>query len=240
MKYDIDTTNIPNHIAIIMDGNGRYAQKKGLPRTMGHKDGAENLKTISKFASDIGVKHMTVYAFSTENWKRPTMEVTGIMKLLGFYLGDWKNQIGDNDLRIRVIGDLSGFDSSLRKKMAVIEEETKDANFELNIALGYGGRDEIVKASRKAAEMCAKGEIKPEDITEEMLSTLMYTSYVDDPELIIRTGGELRTSNFLLWQSAYSEYYFTDVLWPEFSTDDLLKAIASYQKRDRRYGGLNK
>ncbi len=240
MKYDIDTANIPNHIAIIMDGNGRYAQKRGLPRTMGHKDGAENLKTISKFASDIGVKHMTVYAFSTENWKRPTLEVTGIMKLLGFYLGDWKNQIGDNDLRIRVIGDLSGFDSSLRKKMAVIEEETKDAKFELNIALGYGGRDEIVKASRKAAELCAKGEISPEDITEELLSSLMYTSYVDDPELIIRTGGELRTSNFLLWQSAYSEYYFTDVLWPEFSTDDLLKAIASYQKRDRRYGGLNK
>lgn len=240
MKYDIDTSNIPNHVAIIMDGNGRYAQKKGLPRTMGHKDGAENLKTIAKFASDIGIKHMTVYAFSTENWKRPTLEVTGIMKLLGFYLGDWKNQIGDNDLRIRVIGDLSGFDESLRKMMAVIEEETKDANFELNIALGYGGRDEIVKASRKAAELCAKGEIKAEDINEELLSSLMYTSYVDDPELIIRTGGELRTSNFLLWQSAYSEYYFTDVLWPEFSTDDLLKAIASYQKRDRRYGGLNK
>lgn len=240
MKYDIDTSNIPNHVAIIMDGNGRYAQKKGLPRTMGHKDGAENLKTIAKFASDIGIKHMTVYAFSTENWKRPTLEVTGIMKLLGFYLGDWKNQIGDNDLRIRVIGDLSGFDESLRKMMAVIEEETKDAKFELNIALGYGGRDEIVKASRKAAELCAKGEIKAEDINEELLSSLMYTSYVDDPELIIRTGGELRTSNFLLWQSAYSEYYFTDVLWPEFSTDDLLKAIASYQKRDRRYGGLNK
>lgn len=240
MKYDIDTSNIPNHVAIIMDGNGRYAQKKGLPRTMGHKDGAENLKTIAKFASDIGIKHMTVYAFSTENWKRPTLEVTGIMKLLGFYLGDWKNQIGDNDLRIRVIGDLSGFDESLRKMMAVIEEETKDANFELNIALGYGGRDEIVKASRKVAELCAKGEIKAEDINEEILSSLMYTSYVDDPELIIRTGGELRTSNFLLWQSAYSEYYFTDVLWPEFSTDDLLKAIASYQKRDRRYGGLNK
>ena len=240
MKYDIDTENIPNHIAIIMDGNGRYAQKKGLPRTMGHKDGAENLKTISKFASDIGVKHMTVYAFSTENWKRPTLEVTGIMKLLGFYLGDWKNQIGDNDLRIRVIGDLSGFDNSLRKKMAVIEEETKDATFELNIALGYGGRDEIVKASRRASEMCIEGKIKPEDITEELLSDLMYTSYVDDPELIIRTGGELRTSNFLLWQSAYSEYEVTEGLWPEFSTDDLLKAIASYQKRDRRYGGLNK
>ena len=240
MKYDIDTLNIPNHIGIIMDGNGRYAQKKGLPRTMGHKEGAENLKTISKFASDIGVKHMTVYAFSTENWKRPTLEVSGIMKLLSFYLGDWKNQIGDNDLRIRVIGDLSGFDEALRKKMAVIEEETKNATFELNIALGYGGRDEIVKATRKAAELCAKGELKAEDITEEFMSSLMYTSYVDDPELIIRTGGELRTSNFLLWQSAYSEYYFTDVLWPEFSTDDLLQAIASYQKRDRRYGGLNK
>ena len=238
MKYNIDTSNIPNHIAIIMDGNGRYAQKKGLPRTMGHKDGAENLKTISKFASDIGVKHMTVYAFSTENWKRPTLEVTGIMKLLGFYLGDWKNQIGDNDLRIRVIGDLSGFDASLRKKMAVIEEETKNAKFELNIALGYGGRDEIVKASQAFAHDVACGRYAPEDLTESLLSSYLYSKNVPDPELIIRPSGEMRTSNFLLWQSAYSEYVFMDVLWPDFGPEDLERAIAEFNGRNRRFGGV--
>ena len=231
MKYDIDTSNIPNHVAIIMDGNGRYAQKKGLPRTMGHKDGAENLKTIAKFASDIGIKHMTVYAFSTENWKRPTLEVTGIMKLLGFYLGDWKNQIGDNDLRIRVIGDLSGFDESLRKMMAVIEEETKDANFELNIALGYGGRDEIVYACNK---LVSEGK----EITKESLSNALYTEDCPEPDMIIRTAGEKRLSNFLLWQSSYSELYFTDVLWPDFSDEDLIKAINDFYSRRRRYGGL--
>ncbi len=241
MKYDIDETKMPNHIGIIMDGNGRYAERRGLPRTMGHKAGAENLKTITRFAKDIGVKNLTVYAFSTENWKRPTAEVSGIMKLLGFYLGDWRHQLGDDSLKIRVIGDTSEFSPSLQKKIEVIERETaNEEGLNLNIALGYGGRDEIVRAARALASLCEKGEMKSSDITEEEMSKHMYTNYVQDPELIIRTGGEIRTSNFLLWQSAYSEYYFTDVLWPEFTGDDMLKAIASFQHRDRRYGGLNK
>ena len=224
-----------------MDGNGRYAQRKGFPRTFGHKAGAENLRTITEFARNTGVKNMTVYAFSTENWKRPSAEVSGIMKLLAFYLGDWKNQLGDSDLRIRVIGDLTGFDPALIKMIDFVEKQTEcQEGITLNIALGYGGRNEIVQATRKLAKLCAEGKLKPEDIDEKMMSDNMYANYVDDPELIIRTGGEIRTSNFLLWQSAYSEYYFTDVLWPEFSPDDLLEAIWTYQNRDRRYGGLNK
>lgn len=241
MKFEIDKNNIPKHIGIIMDGNGRYAQKKGLPRTFGHKAGAENLKKITEFAKNTGVKCLTVYAFSTENWKRPTAEVSGIMKLLGFYLGDWKNQLGLNNLRIRVIGDLSKFDESLKKMIDVVETETKhEDSFTLNIALGYGGRNEIIQATQKIAKMCIEGAIRPEDIDDKLMSSFMYTNYVEDPELIIRTGGEIRTSNFLIWQSAYSEYYFTDVLWPDFSGDDLLKAIYAYQNRDRRFGGLNK
>ena len=240
MKFEIDKNRIPNHIGIIMDGNGRYAQRKGLPRTFGHKAGAENLRTITEFARNTGVKNMTVYAFSTENWKRPSAEVSGIMKLLAFYLGDWKNQLGDSDLRIRVIGDLTGFDPSLVKMIDFVEKQTEcQEGITLNIALGYGGRNEIVQATQKLAKLCVEGKIKPEEIDEKMLSENMYANYVDDPELIIRTGGEIRTSNFLLWQSAYSEYYFTDVLWPEFSPDDLLEAIWTYQNRDRRYGGLN-
>lgn len=240
MKFEIDKSRIPNHIGIIMDGNGRYAKRKGFPRTVGHKAGAENLRTITEFARNTGVKNMTVYAFSTENWKRPSAEVSGIMKLLAFYLGDWKNQLGDSDLRIRVIGDLTGFDQSLIKMIDFVEKQTEcQEGITLNIALGYGGRNEIVQATQKIARLCAEGKLKPEDIDEKLMSAHMYTNYVDDPELIIRTGGEIRTSNFLLWQSAYSEYYFTDVLWPEFSPDDLLKAIWSYQNRDRRYGGLS-
>ena len=240
MKYDIDVSRIPNHIGIIMDGNGRYAEKRGLPRTAGHKAGAENLRKITEFARNTGVKNMTVYAFSTENWKRPSAEVSGIMKLLGFYLGDWKRQLGDSDLRIRVIGDVSAFEPSLQKKIAFVEKQTvKETGITVNIALGYGGRDEIVRAGKKIAQMCVDGKLKISDIDEPLFSSMMYTHYVADPELIIRTGGEIRTSNFLLWQSAYAEYYFTDVLWPEFTPDDLLKAIASYQNRDRRFGGLN-
>lgn len=240
MKFEIDKDRIPNHIGIIMDGNGRYAKRRGLPRTVGHKAGAENLRTITEFARNTGVKNMTVYAFSTENWKRPSAEVSGIMKLLAFYLGDWKNQLGDSDLRIRVIGDLTGFDPALIKMIDFVEKQTEcQEGITLNIALGYGGRNEIVQASQKLAKLCVEGKIKPEDIDEKMMSANMYANYVDDPELIIRTGGEIRTSNFLLWQSAYSEYYFTDVLWPEFSPDDFLEAIWSYQNRDRRYGGLS-
>lgn len=241
MKYEIDKSRVPNHIGIIMDGNGRYAMLRNLPRTEGHKAGSENLKTIIRYAKDIGVKVVTVYAFSTENWKRPLVEVKGIMKLLSFYLGDWRHQLGDDNLKIKVIGDVSQLDAPLQAMISVVEKQTaKNDGLLLNIALAYGGRLEIVQAVKKIAGLCKSGKLLPEDITEEMISKYVYTSHVDDPELIIRTGGEIRTSNFLMWQSAYSEYYFTDVLWPEFSPEDLDKAIYTYQTKDRRFGGLNK
>ncbi len=241
MKYEIDKSRIPNHIGIIMDGNGRYAKLRNLPRTEGHKAGSENLKTIIKYAKNIGIKNVTVYAFSTENWKRPLAEVKGIMKLLSFYLGDWRHQLGEDDLKIKVIGDVSQLDISLQTMISVVEKQTeKNKGLTLYIALAYGGRNEIVQATKKIAKLCVSGELLPDDITEELISKNMYANTVADPELIIRTGGEIRTSNFLLWQSAYSEYYFTDVLWPEFSPDNLDEAIYAYQNRDRRFGGLNK
>lgn len=241
MKYEIDKSRIPNHIGIIMDGNGRYAKLRNLPRTEGHKVGSENLKTIIRYAKNIGIKNVTVYAFSTENWKRPLAEVKGIMKLLSFYLGDWRHQLGEDDLKIKVIGDVSQLDISLQTMISVVEKQTaKNKGLTLYIALAYGGRNEIVRATKEIAKLCVSGKLSPDDITEELISENMYTNTVADPELIIRTGGEIRTSNFLLWQSAYSEYYFTNVLWPEFSPDDLDEAIYNYQNRDRRFGGLNK
>ena len=240
MKYEIDKSRIPNHIGIIMDGNGRYAKLRDLPRTEGHKAGSENLKTIIRHAKNIGVKNVTVYAFSTENWKRPLAEVKGIMKLLSFYLGDWRHQLGEDDLKIKVIGDVSQLDKSLQAMISVVEKQTaKNTGLTLYIALAYGGRNEIVQAVKNIANQCVSGKLSVSDISEELISKNMYANTVSDPELIIRTGGEIRSSNFLLWQSAYSEYYFTDTLWPEFSAEDLEKAIYDYQNRDRRFGGLN-
>lgn len=239
MKYDIDYSNIPEHIGIIMDGNGRYATAKGLKRTEGHKAGAETLKRIAIDAADIGVKYLTVYAFSTENWKRPKEEVMGIMKLLYTYLKDWDKHVGGRHVKIKVLGDITNFDATLKNMIKVVENNTKkETELTLNIALGYGGRNEILTAAKLLAQDYKKGKIKLSDFTEETLGEYLYTKSIPDPDLIIRPGGEVRTSNFLLWQSAYSEFYFTDILWPEFTKENLLDAIGYYQTKHRRFGGI--
>ncbi len=239
MKYNLDLNRIPEHVGIIMDGNGRYAQKLGLKRNEGHKAGAEQLNIISEHASKLGVKYLTLYTFSTENWKRPKEEVAGIMKLLRMYLLNWEKYIGGKGVKIKVVGDISLFDSSLQKLINYVSEQTKSENrLILNIALGYGGRNEIVNAAKKIAEDYKQGNISLDSIDENLFSEYLYTKDVPDPDLIIRPGGELRLSNFLTWQSAYSEFWFSDVLWPEFSTDDFDKAIYDFQMRHRRYGGL--
>ena len=239
MNYNVDFNNLPKHIAIIMDGNGRYATSKGLSRTEGHKAGAEVLYKISEFAGKIGIKYLTVYAFSTENWKRPLEEVQGIMKLLGYYLSNWEKYLGGNDARIRVIGDISQFDKSLQTAIRFVEKQTeKRKGLCINIALGYGGRNEIVNSVKNIAELYKDGKISKDEIDEKLISDNLYTSYMPDPELIIRPGGEKRVSNFLLWQCAYSEFVWLDLLWPEFTSDTLLEAISIYQSRNRRFGGV--
>lgn len=239
MKFDIDKDNIPAHIGIIMDGNGRYATKLGLNRSEGHKVGAETLRQIAIDAADLGVKYLTVYAFSTENWKRPKDEVMGIMKLLYKYLKDWDKYIAGRHVRIKVIGDVSDFDPTLIKMIKFVENSTKhETELTLNIALGYGGRDEIVNAAKKLAQDYKKGEVDLEQVDEDKFSQYLYTKDIPDPDLIIRPGGEVRLSNFLTWQSAYSEFYFTDTLWPDFTKEDLVKAIAYYQSKHRRFGGI--
>jgi undecaprenyl diphosphate synthase len=222
-----------------MDGNGRYATAKGLKRNEGHKAGAETLRRIAIDAADIGVKYLTVYAFSTENWKRPKDEVTGIMKLLYAYLKDWDKYIGDRHVRIKVLGDITNFDPTLKKMIRYVENKTKKENeLTLNIALGYGGRNEIVNAAKKIAKEYKSGKINLKDLDEELFSNYLYTEDIPDPDLIIRPGGEVRISNFLIWQSAYSEFYFSDVLWPCFSKENLLEAISYYQSKNRRFGGV--
>ena len=237
MKIDtsgIDMSAIPQHVAIIMDGNGRWAKKRFLDRRFGHKAGASTLENISEIASDLGIKYLTVYAFSTENWKRSNEEVSGIMNLLRIYLDKYIKKSGKNDIVMRIIGDRSRLDEDIRKKMDTLEAVTKDKNgMVLNLAINYGGRDDIVRAVKSIV----KNGIPEEDITEETISEHLDTKDCPDPELLIRTSGENRISNFLLWQLAYSEFYFTDRLWPDFSEKDLIDAIRSYQNRDRRFGG---
>ncbi len=229
----------PRHIAIIMDGNGRWATKRGLPRTAGHAAGSETFRRIATYCRDIGVEHLTVYAFSTENWKRSEEEVTALMGLFDKYLREAIEKMEADHIRLRVLGDLSRISESLRALIERTDEiSTHYTGFQANICINYGGRDEIVHAARAFAERCVRGEAKPEELTEEMFSSLLYTNGIPDPELIIRPSGELRTSNFLPWQSAYSEYYFTDVLWPDFDEKELDKAIAAFAKRSRRFGGV--
>ncbi len=225
---------IPEHIAIIMDGNGRWAKKRGLPRNAGHAAGSKTFKDIARYCNKIGVKHLTVYAFSTENWKRPTDEVEGIMNILRDYLKDSKNYIKEN-IMLKFIGDRTILPDDIKELMAVAEKDSKNATgLCCYLAVNYGGRDEIVHAMR---EIAAKG-IKPEDITEDTVSQHLYTNYYPDPDLVIRPSGEQRLSNYLIWQSAYSELWFSDVLWPDFSPQDLDKAIDDYNKRNRRFGGI--
>jgi len=239
-KFDeLDINNLPRHIGIIMDGNGRWAKKRGLPRSAGHRVGAKVLEQITRDAGHLGIRYLTVYAFSTENWKRPSDEVEALMKLLSEYLDDYKRLIGDEDIRVKIIGSYEGLSDEIIAKIKNIEEQTKNNSaITLNIALNYGGRDELVKAFKKISEKIKAGIISPDDITEDMISQNLYTNYMPDPDFIIRPSGEYRLSNFLLWQSAYSEFWYSNILWPDFTRDDLIKAIIDYQKRNRRYGGV--
>ena len=227
----------PKHIAIIMDGNGRWAKKRGLPRTAGHMAGAETFRRIANYCRSIGVQYLTVYAFSTENWKRSAEEVAGIMKLLGSYMAEAMKDMTKNQVRFRFWGDLDRLSPELRALCRKVEEESKQYDVQVNFCFNYGGRDELVSAAKAFAQDVADGRYRPEDLTEDLLSTYLYSANVPDPELIIRPSGEKRISNFLLWQSAYSEYVFLNVLWPDFGPDDLDEAICQYHERNRRFGG---
>lgn len=232
-----DKTILPEHIGIIMDGNGRWAKKRGLPRNMGHKKGAEVFQEISKYCRDLGVKWLTVYAFSTENWKRPKEEVDGVMNLMRSYLENMKKAAGEH-VAVRFIGDKTPFDDDLKALMEQAENaDVGEVITTVQIALNYGGRDEIVHAVKEIAKEIAEGKIFPEDITEESVSAHLYSG-IPDADLIIRPSGEERLSNFLLWESAYSEFVFMDVLWPDFTREDLDRAIEEYSKRNRRFGGV--
>ena len=227
----------PRHIAIIMDGNGRWAKKRGLPRTAGHAAGAESFRRIANYCRTLGVEYLTVYAFSTENWKRSADEVAGIMRLLGRYLQEALQDMEKNRVCFRFFGDLSKLTPELQKLCRDAERRSAEYDVQVNFCLNYGGRDEIVRAARDFAADVAAGKYCPEDLSEELLSQYLYSKDVPDPELIIRPSGEKRTSNFLLWQSAYSEYVFMNVLWPDFSPADLDAAIEEYHRRNRRFGG---
>ena len=230
-------TNIPRHIAIILDGNGRWAKKRGLPRTAGHARGAETFRKIATYCKNIGVDYLTVYAFSTENWKRPPEEVKTIMKLLDNYLHEAIDTMERDHIKMKVLGDIEGLSPELQALVAKTDEiSTHYDGFQANICLNYGGRAEIVNAAKKAAEDLADGKIT--ELDEKAFGNYMYSAEIPDPDLLIRPGGEQRISNFLLWQCAYSEFYFTDVLWPDFTPDELDKAIAEFNRRDRRYGGV--
>lgn len=230
---------LPSHIAIIMDGNGRWARKRGLPRSAGHKAGAEAFRTIANYAKSIGLQYLTVYAFSSENWKRPEDEVRTIMELLDSYLREAIADMEKNRVRFCFFGDLSRLSASLQREIEeAVARSAQYHGVQVNFCLNYGGRAEIVRAAQSFARDCAAGLCQPEELTEEDLSQRMYSAGIPDPELVIRPGGELRTSNFLLWQSAYAEYYYTDVLWPDFKPTDLEDAIAAYGRRNRRFGGI--
>ena len=230
---------VPKHIAIILDGNGRWAKKRGLPRTAGHTQGAKNIETISRAAYKMGVKYLTIYVFSTENWTRPQSEVDAIMKLLNNYLSDCLKNAKKNNMQVRIIGDKTRLSEDMQEKIAKLEEVSKQYDgLNLNVAINYGSRDEIVRATKKIATKVKDGEINPNDITIDMISENLDTKEIPDPDLLIRTSGEERLSNYLLWQLAYSEFYFTDVPWPDFSKKDLEEAIEEYGRRNRRYGNV--
>jgi len=231
---------LPEHIGIIMDGNGRWAQKRALPRMAGHKAGASNFRVITRYCNSIGIKYLTVYAFSTENWRRPKEEVDALMKLFKDYLEEALRDFREENIRTRFIGDKTQFSPALQALIKETEELSADkTGLVLNIAMNYGGRDELVTAMRSIAGKVANGDLSEKDITADVISQELYTAGQPDPDLIIRPSGEYRTSNFLLWQSAYSEYvFFDDILWPDFTTDDLDRAIEIYNRRNRRFGGV--
>jgi len=229
----------PQHIAVIMDGNGRWAQKRGLPRVAGHKQGAETVERVVRAAKDLGVKHLTLFAFSTENWKRPEQEVVDLMGLLRQYLRSKTAEMHENNVRLHIIGDRTRLSKDILASIDYAEELTaKNDGIAVYIALSYSGRWDMMQAMRKIASQVQEGLLKPESVTEEVINQNLSTAGVPEPDLIIRTSGEQRISNFLLWQGAYSEYYFTDTHWPDFDYDLMAEAIDSYQKRERRFGKI--
>ncbi len=236
-REELSNLNIPNHVAIILDGNGRWAKKRFMPRNYGHMQGAKVVEQICEDADSIGIKYLTVYAFSTENWNRPQDEVDALMKLLRNYLKDCIKRANNNNMRVRVIGEKSRLSDDIRNKIEELEECSKNnTGLNFTIALNYGSRDEIVRAVREISKDVKDGKISESDINDKMISDYLDTRGIPDPDLLIRTSGEERLSNFLLWQLAYTEFYFTDVLWPDFNKKELIKAVEKYNERDRRFG----
>lgn len=230
---------VPQHIAIILDGNGRWAKAKGMPRNYGHAQGSKNVERICEEAWRMGIKYLTVYAFSTENWNRPNSEVAALMTLLRNYMKTCLKTAAKNDMKIRVIGNIEPLDDDIRNRIRELEAATvNNGGLNFTIALNYGSRDELTRAARKMAQDCADGKLKADDITEAVFESCLDTHGIPDPDLMIRTSGEQRLSNYLLWQLAYSEFYFTDVPWPDFTKEELVKAIEEYNRRHRRFGGV--
>ena len=239
LKYDIDLEKMPTHIAIIMDGNGRWAKSRFLPRTAGHKAGVETIRKIVKEADRLGIQYLTLYAFSTENWKRPKLEVDALMNLLVTYLRNEIDELHKNNVKLTAVGDFEKLPEACVKELHSAMDKTKDnTGVHLNLALNYGGRNDIREAVVELAKEYKEGKISLEDITEENIKKHLSTGEIPDPDLVIRTSGEQRLSNFLLWDVAYSEFYYTDIHWPDFDGEALEKAIYAYQKRDRRFGGV--
>lgn len=233
----VDFSKLPGHIAIIMDGNGRWAKKHLLTRKAGHRAGAQNLRKLSEKMNELGFNNLTVYAFSTENWRRSSEEVYDLMNLMRDFIRQYIEDAKKNSMRINTIGDISQLDTDLQESIAFLKELTRSKDgMKINIAINYGGRDDIVRSAKRIAADVKSGELSPENITEQVFASYIDTSDDIDPELIIRTGGELRISNFLLWQCAYSEFYFCDTLWPDFSIENLLDAVWAFQNRNRRFG----
>ncbi|MCD8082861.1 MAG: isoprenyl transferase [Clostridiales bacterium] len=239
METDLEGLQIPGHVAIILDGNGRWAKKRGLPRTMGHKEGCVTVEKTVEIAARMGIRYLTVYGFSTENWKRSAEEVGALMQLFRYYMMRLLKIASQNNVRVRMIGERSRFDQDIIDGINRLEAETKDnTGLTFVIAVNYGGRDEITRAVRRLTADCAAGRLDPASITEETISGALDTAGIPDPDLLIRTSGENRLSNYLIWQTAYTEFYITDCYWPDFNRDELLRAIRAYNSRDRRYGGV--
>ncbi len=239
MEHNLEDMVIPQHVALILDGNGRWAKKRGLPRTMGHKEGCVTVEKTVETAARMGIRYLTVYGFSTENWSRSSEEVGALMQLFRFYMVRLLKIASVNNVRVLMIGDRTRFDRDIIEGIDRLERETKDnTGLTFVIAVNYGGRDEIRRAAKALAKDCLDGRQDPEKITEEIFASYLDTADIPDPDLLIRTSGELRLSNYLLWQLAYTELYVTDCLWPDFDKEELEKAIAAYNKRDRRFGGV--
>lgn len=231
--------DVPRHVAIILDGNGRWAKKRMLPRNAGHAAGSKNVEKICKAAWEMGIEYVTMYAFSTENWSRPKSEVDALMKLLHQYLSDCLKTSRKNNMQVRVIGDISRLEPDLQERIRELEEySARNTGLHFQVALNYGSRDEMARGIKRIAQDVKNGVLEPEEIDEALIGRYLDTNGIPDPDLMIRTSGEQRLSNYLLWQMAYTEFYFTDVLWPDFGKDELLRAVEYYQNRDRRFGGI--